>query len=449
MTTVAAIKGKMGDIEYYQCTMKTKDVISRTECATEYFSKEDWEEMGVDGQMQREPSKRYMTDIAPYLVRTKQRFFNSIVVLLDPELAKFKPLEEFPITVGKNEFKSFSQCVDWEKEDMARAIGFLTIKDTGHMLILDGQHRMLALRSVISKRDELEKVLNKQEDTMDNYTDHGVFDDDISVVFVKLTDRAAQRKLFGDINTYAKSVSQQERIFIAEDNGYYKITQDFVSGNPINPLFVKFVNLKGTSLPDRSTKLTTARHLNEMIEFLAKQGGYKFPKQGMPSEQELEDAKSLCKNFLVNFFTKIKAFEKVLKNEASIPEMRDPEDPKNEKCALLFKPMPQVALLEAIHFLIKNSDMDDDAIYRSINKIDWSVGKGSQWNGIVMTQDGTILTGKKVQDRLRDMITYFILGESKFKNLENGQEKYDDLLTRWKECVNDDKANELPKVKTK
>ena len=39
MTTVAAIKGKMGDINYYQCTMKTKDVISRTECATEFLAK--------------------------------------------------------------------------------------------------------------------------------------------------------------------------------------------------------------------------------------------------------------------------------------------------------------------------------------------------------------------------------------------------------------------------
>ncbi len=448
MTTVAAIKGKMGDIEYFQCTMKTKDVISRTECATEYFSKEDWEEMGVDGQMQREPSKRYLTDIAPYLVRTKQRFFNSIVVLLDSNLAKFKPLEEFPITVGKNEFKSFSQCVDWEKEDMAQSIGFLTIKDTGHMLILDGQHRMLALRTVISKRDELEKVLNKQEDTMDNYVDHGVFDDDISVVFVKLTDKTAQRKLFGDINTYAKSVSQQERIFIAEDNGYYKITQDFVSGNPINSAFVKFVNLKGTSLPDRSTKLTTARHLNEMIEFVAKQGGYKFPKQGMPSESELDKAKSLCRSFLVNFFTKIKPFEKVLKNDASIPEFRDPEDPANQKCALLFKPMPQVALLEAIHFLIKNTDLDEDAIYRKVNNIDWSIKSESQWHGIVMTQDGTILTGKTIQDRLRDMIIYFILGD-KFKKLENGDEKYDDLLQRWKDCTNNKNATELQKVITK
>ena len=112
MATLAAIKGKFGEIEYYQCTMKPKDLISRTESAIHYFSKEDWEEMGVDGKMQREPSNRYITDIAPYLVRNKKRFFNSIVVLLDPALCKFKSLDEYPIRIN-NEFTVISKIVDF------------------------------------------------------------------------------------------------------------------------------------------------------------------------------------------------------------------------------------------------------------------------------------------------------------------------------------------------
>lgn len=445
MTTVAAIKGKMGDITYYQCTMKTKDVISRTECATEYFSKEDWSEMGAEGQMQREPSKRYLTDIAPYLIRTKKRFFNSIVVLLDPNLCQFKSLDEYPVRVG-SEFKPVSKLVDFDYQDKAGTIGFLSIKDTGHMLILDGQHRMLALRTVVSKRDELAKVLEKQDDSIDNYLNHGVFEDDISVVFVNLDNKTDQRKVFGDINTYAKTVSQKERIFISEDNGYFKITQNFVSDNPFQDGFVHFVNLKGTSLPDRSTKLTTGKHINEMVEFIAREAGYKFPKQGLPSDSELEEAKNLCRNFLTSFFTKIKAYEKAFADIGQIPTLRTPSDPN--KYALLFKPMPQVALLQAVHYLKEHTDLDEDAIYKKINNIDWSCDRGSQWDGIVMTNDQTILTGKSVQDRLRDMIIYFILGENKFKNLENGTELYDDLLKRWKSATKS-KENKLPEVVTR
>ena len=43
MPVVPAIKGKIGNINYYQCTMSAMDLISRTQNATEYFSKEDWD----------------------------------------------------------------------------------------------------------------------------------------------------------------------------------------------------------------------------------------------------------------------------------------------------------------------------------------------------------------------------------------------------------------------
>ena len=90
MTAVPAVKGKMGNIEYFQCTMSSKDLVARTQSATEYFSEEDWDEMGPTGKMQRDVSDRYLKQIAPYLLSTKDRFFNSIVVLLDQKLCKFK-----------------------------------------------------------------------------------------------------------------------------------------------------------------------------------------------------------------------------------------------------------------------------------------------------------------------------------------------------------------------
>ena len=49
-----------------------------------------------------------------------------------------------------------------------------------------------------------------------------------------------------------------------------------------------------------------------------------------------------------------------------------------------------------------------------VNKIDWSWGPGSQFEGMVITTDGTIMTGSKVQKRLVTMILFWILGTSKF-----------------------------------
>ena len=101
MTAVPSVKGMMGDIVYYQCTMSAKDLVARTQNATDYFSEEDWTEMGVDGKMQREVHPRYLQKIAPYLLRSKKRFFNSIVVLLDDDLCRFKSMDDYSLVDGR------------------------------------------------------------------------------------------------------------------------------------------------------------------------------------------------------------------------------------------------------------------------------------------------------------------------------------------------------------
>ena len=116
MTAVPAVKGKMGNIEYFQCTMSSKDLVARTQSAREYFSEEDWDEMGPTGKMQRDVSDRYLKQIAPYLLRTKDRFFNSIVVLLDPNLCKFKSLDENVLNINGKTVKA-SEFVSFDREE--------------------------------------------------------------------------------------------------------------------------------------------------------------------------------------------------------------------------------------------------------------------------------------------------------------------------------------------
>ena len=149
MTAVPGVSGKMGNIKYFQCTMGAKDLVARTQNATNYFSKEDWDEMGVSGRMQRDVNVRYLQKIAPYLLRTKDRFFNSIVVLLDESLCKFTSLDDYTLNVKGTVMKA-SEFVPFDRQDEAKRIGFLEIKDKGHMLILDGQHRMSAIRSIVN-----------------------------------------------------------------------------------------------------------------------------------------------------------------------------------------------------------------------------------------------------------------------------------------------------------
>ena len=69
----------------------------------------------------------------------------------------------------------------------AQSIGFLEINDIPKgMLILDGQHRMLALKKVMNEQNELRETFKKLNENFDDYKDHNVGNDDISVIFLKV-----------------------------------------------------------------------------------------------------------------------------------------------------------------------------------------------------------------------------------------------------------------------
>ena len=109
--------------------MSARDLVARTRPATEHFSKKDWEEMGPWGQNQREVSDRYLKQITPYLLRDKDRFFNSFIVLLDKKLCEFKSVGDQPAEIAGNLKKVKDAVTDFTVKQNIEKIGFLTILD--------------------------------------------------------------------------------------------------------------------------------------------------------------------------------------------------------------------------------------------------------------------------------------------------------------------------------
>ena len=134
MTTVPAIKGYIGDKLYYQCTMNAKDLIARTEAVEEYFKEDEIKEQGEKGTLQRKLNGRYLTEVAPYLLRNKDRFIPSIVVNLDTKLCEFSSLEDFTVSV-EGKMHRVKDSIQFDYRDQASNIGFLHIKDVGSMYI--------------------------------------------------------------------------------------------------------------------------------------------------------------------------------------------------------------------------------------------------------------------------------------------------------------------------
>jgi DGQHR domain-containing protein len=450
MTTVPSVKGFIGDKLYYQCTMNAKDLIARTEPVEEYFSEDSQEEQGEKGKLQRILNSRYYTEVAPYLLRNKDRFIPSIVVNLDTNLCEFESLAEKTITI-KDQVYRVKDYLKFDYRDHADNVGFLHIKDTGSMYILDGQHRMAAYRAAINPSDKEKKSLLKTfEDRdelhlMNNSAD--LKNDQISVLFVSLKDKVEMRKLFTDVNSTARQISQSEKIGMAERNGYFKIVQNIIDDNLVFN-HKDWVLPQGVSLQPKSLKFIPKKTLSSIVEEICKINDVIWEKNILPEKSELEKVQTVCVSTLNELFTKIDGYKKVLNApnthlDNSCPSYRHPQN----TFALIMKPLPMQALVEAVLLLKMKSDLDTPQIYKTINNIDWSYEKDEhQFLGSIVNIDGNIQNGKGIKNRLRNLMVYWILGPEKAKIFfEDG--RLEELTKDWQKATG--LKTDIPEVEFK
>ena len=137
--------------------------------------------------------------MAPYLLRNKDRFIPSIVVNLDTNLCEFESLAEKTVTID-DKVHRIKDYLKFDYRDHADNVGFLHIKDTGSMYILDGQHRMAAYRAAMNPSDKekksLEKTFQEREELHLLKNSDDLKKDQVSVLFVSLKDIVEMRKLF-------------------------------------------------------------------------------------------------------------------------------------------------------------------------------------------------------------------------------------------------------------
>ena len=453
MTTVPAIRGTIGDKLYYQCTMNAKDLIARTEPVEEYFSQDELDEQGEKGKLQRKLNSRYLSEVAPYLLRNKDRFIPSIVVNLDTELCEFNSLEDKTITID-GKVHRIKDSFQFDYRDQAGNLGFLHIKDVGSMYILDGQHRMAAYRAAINPSDKEKKSLIKtfqerdEEHLINNSSD--LKNDQISVLFVSLKNKVEMRKLFTDVNSNARSISQSEKIGMAERNGYFKMIQNIIDDNLVFDHH-EWILPKGVSLQPNSLKFIPKKTLSNIVEKICELHDIHWEPNILPKKDELEKVQAVCVGFLNELFRKnVEGYKKVLSPpnthlENSCPSYRNPKN----TFALIMKPLPMEALAEAVLLLKMKSDMDTPQIYKAINNIDWSYERENhQFLNSIINIDGNIQNGKGIKKRLRNLIIYWILGPKKaelfFEDFENSLE---DLTKEWNKATG--KKGQIPEVEEK
>lgn len=412
---IPAIKGRLGNTDFFEATMNARDLVHSIRPPLEM---DDWANFGIEERMQREPEKkRIMAQLAPYIAKNKDRFFGSIIVLIYEGDVSFEALsqltEKLPNAYKKN----------------ASRIGFLTI-DGGTLIVLDGQHRLLALRMVL-----LGEVTGEYA--------KDVVNDDICVVFIRHEEFVKTRRIFNTVNRYAKPTSRSDNILTSEDDGYAIVARRLLRDD--QPLHARhtgkstedIVDWKSNSLAARSVKLTTISTVYEASKSILEYFGIsKLNLQDRPSDDELDEYLEKCSSVWKILLTKINAYADALKKVSDIPAMRA----DNALTALLFKPAAQNALVDGVlrAATFAKQKMDLDQIITRVNKItDWSM-MADQWRDIIVKAGGTIDTKSDARERLARLLAYLLVADVMAENAKlivwetfNGA-RHPEAFAEWK-----------------
>jgi len=189
----------MGDWHYYTTLMSLRDVAQWITGTDQIHSNEHLREW-----IQRELQANRIDEIASYLVKQPQRFFNALIVGIhegDPEW--------FPIVVGDSPVVGSPQL----DEVATGAFGLLRLKGGEKVFAIDGQHRVEGIRRALEREPE-------------------VGAERIAVLFVAHRStsegRERTRRLFSTVNRHAKPVSKGEIVALDEDDAYAVVTRRLV-----------------------------------------------------------------------------------------------------------------------------------------------------------------------------------------------------------------------------
>jgi DNA sulfur modification protein DndB len=387
-TLIPAIKAKLGNTDYFESTMKVRDLVQAVRPPKEM---DTWANLGIEERMQRDPDlKRVKSQLVPYLVRNQDRFFGSIIVLVYKGKLEFETLSD----LAKN--------VPAAYKHIAQKIGFLTI-DGGTLIVLDGQHRLLALRTV------------QQGDAVGPYASE-LPDDEVSVIFITHESDVKTRRIFNTVNRYAKLTSRGDNIITSEDDGYAIISRRLLrDGAPLGARMAgksvkaeDLVEWKNNTLTARSTRLTTIGVVYETIKLvLAMHGEEKLDPQERPDDEALDRYTQTASDMWEAILEGITPFAEAIKDPPKIPGLRKDDAPTS----LLFKPAAQIGLIDGILRAVVLGKMTlADTIARANRIPDWSMG-ADIWRDIIIKSGGTIEAGADARERMALLVCYLVAAD--------------------------------------
>jgi DNA sulfur modification protein DndB len=212
MIVFPAIKAKMGSWDYFMVKMSMRELAENVRFATDVNDDHTLSE-AIQRILNESRSKK---DIATYLIRQNDRFFSSIVVAA----LKGNP-NWYPVTMEDDpRFSLFAGDAR-----LRESFGVLSFDGTQDYYALDGQHRLKAIKALLDPTSELA-----------GRTPPEFKNEEVSVLVVvpRSTENIDEfmvryRRLFGNLNRYAKPMDNVTNIIMDEDDVFAIITRNLIT----------------------------------------------------------------------------------------------------------------------------------------------------------------------------------------------------------------------------
>lgn len=215
MITYPALKAEMGSWRYFIVRMSMRELAESVKLAHDVH-----DDKTLATAIQRVLREgRAHKDIIPYLKYQEDRFFGSIVVAA----INGNPIWQ-PVDMQDQEGVGLAG----RDERLKDSFGILAFDGTQDYYALDGQHRLYAIKALVDPSNPASLGAPS-----------GFKNEEVSVIVVMPNEHESQdefliryRRLFGNLNRYAKPMDKATNIIMDEDDAFAIITRRLISEHP-------------------------------------------------------------------------------------------------------------------------------------------------------------------------------------------------------------------------
>lgn len=381
--------------------------------------------------------------LAQYLAARKHHKFPPVLVVINqPWVDNFKADE------WDAEGKAIKSAAKFTSLDKDGKVGLLDVSPDVTIFALDGQHRLMGVQGLMEllqtgklPRYKKDKKPSGAVITVDDLREEYHVDpaylqslakEKIGIEFISAVvagesyeeARRRVRSIFVHVNLMAVPLTKGQLAQLDENDGFSIVARKIAVTHPLlkeKPGRNPRVNWDSATVAAKATVLTTLQALKEMSERYLQ---YKYPhwkpleKKGLipmrPDDEELDEGIEEFKKLFDNL-ANLLSFQRIESGEET-PDLRrfSFEKPQGEG-NLLFRPVGQIALAQALGILIFRKGLSPKSVFEKLERYDADGGFSnmenpqSLWYGVLYdpNKKRVLVSGKDLASRL---IVYLLGG---------------------------------------